>query len=120
MLNNFYKVIYNFYISKNEKDIPHIYAVAVMSVLEICNIITFLMIINVYKEFISMNKGLAIGLSVTILIFNLIYYYKFANRTAEIFNIDKDKKRHFGIYLLATIAFFFGIVLLKGTLHKHW
>lgn len=42
ILDDFYKVAYNFYISKNEKDIPHVSSVSLISVLHVMNVLSLL------------------------------------------------------------------------------
>lgn len=113
MLPDFYKIIYNFYVSKNEKDIPHSYAVGVICVLQVLNILTIIMLIDMYKMKIFLDKSDGIKLSMVIMVLNFIYYHKYKKKNLDLFEVSNKMKRLFLIYLVSTIVFWLGLAIFR-------
>lgn len=115
IFNSFYKIVFNFYISKGEKDIPHIYSVCILSILELFNMMSLFMIIDMNKHIDFFNKLFVVELAIGVLVINFVLTYKYAKREATPFPVEKKMKNIFIAYGVTTVLVFFGII----SLHQH-
>jgi len=96
-------MIYNireFYVSKfNEKDVPHIYAICLISIID------FLIIYSLVTRFFTIDKSYVLLLCLTLLIINTIVY-------AKVEPTKKGIKLYSVIYLVVFVISFLVLYVL--------
>ena len=110
MLDNFYKVAYNYYIRSNERDIPHLAAVLLASLPQLINVISLITLIETWKDIDILDKLVTMEISIVILISHLILFHKYANRKPELFDVAEKFKTYFIVYLISSTVFIFGVM----------